>query len=717
MNVQLSRRGFLAGTSAVAGAFALGFHLPRAAAQSAPGVDDEVSAWLLIHPDESVVIRISRSEMGQGSMTGLAQLLAEELECDWANVGTEFVLPGNSQARAGLYGDFQTGGSGSIRELHETMRQAGATARQMLVSAAAAAWDARPEECAVAAGVISHTASGRVTTYGKVAAAAAQIKPGAVELKDPRDWHVAGKPLRRLEATEKVVGKAEFGIDVALPSMLNAAIRMCPNAGGRLASFDAGAVEARRGVRGVVQIDETAVVVVADTWWQAEAAVDAMPIVWDQGPNTGVSSASIAAMLDAGLEADESFAGLRNGDAAGALNKAAKTVVAKYSFPYQAHAALEPINATALYTTERCEVWASTQDAGAALEMVVEASGLPAGQCEVNRTFLGGGFGRRLYSDFVRQAVLIAKHFPGTPVKMIWSRGQDMTHDAYHPTTQAKMMGGLDADGNLSAMHMRMSGQSIRAVWAPHRLQGNGDPHMFNGLAKESFGYAIPNLLIDQAMRNPPILPGAWRGVHLNQNVFYVESFIDEMAHAAGKDPLVFRRSMMAGKPLLLAVLEAAAERIGWSSPPPVGIHRGIAAAFGTESYVAAAAEVSVTNGALKIHRMVCALDCGIAVNPGLIARQLEGGFAFGLSAALFGECTVEAAAVQETNFDGYGVVRMMDMPAVETIVMPSGGFFGGVGEPPVVVAGPAVLNAVFAATGKRIRNLPLKNHDLGSGS
>lgn len=712
----LSRRRFLINSATALGTLSLGFHVPNSAPAQASGeAIPELNAWIVIHPDDGVVIRVARSEMGQGSVTGLAQLVVEELECDWSKVRTEYVTPGQDLARGNIWGDFQTGGSGSIRESHEALRQAGATARQMLVAAAAKQWQVSAQDCTVAKGVITHASSGRSTTFGKIAGAAAGTPlPTIVSLKDPKDWTIAGQSMRRLDTANKLNGKQIYGIDLVLPGMLNAAVRACPVAGGKIKSFEADAVATMPGVRKVLQIDDRTVAVVAERWWQAKTAIEALSIVWDDGPNIDVSSASIAKMLAEGLTAEKAFAGTSAGDAKTALADGHKIVTASYSYPYQAHAAMEPINATALYTPERCEVWAPTQNATAALAAAASASGLPIEQCEINRMDLGGGFGRRLYQDYIGLAVLIAKQLPGTPIKMIWSREEDMTHDAYHPTTQGKLTGALDADGNLTALHMRISGQSIRATWAPHRVVDGADPHMFHGLTNETFGYTIPNLLIEFAMRNPPIRPGSWRGVHTNQNFFYLESFVDELAHAAGQDPLAFRRKLLANHPKQLAVLNAVAERIGWQSPSVPGHHHGIAVAYGYASYVAAAAEVSVTGGQLKIHRLVVATDVGHAVNPGLLERQAEGACVFGLSAALRGECTVRGGAIEQTNFDSYEVLRLADMPAVETIVMQSGDFWGGGGEPPIAVAAPAVLNAVFAATGKRIRNLPLKNNDLG---
>jgi isoquinoline 1-oxidoreductase beta subunit len=501
--------------------------------------------------------------------------------------------------------------------------------------------------------------------------------------------------------------------------MLNAAIKACPIFGGKIASFDAAAVAKMPGVHKVVRVDDTAVAVVADTWWRAKTALDALPIVWDEGPNKELTSASIAKTLEAGLEDNGGiFVGTARGNARAALNQASKTITAVYAFPYQAHATMEPMNATAIYTPQKCEVWAPTQNGEASLAAASEASGLPVEQCDVHKLHLGGGFGRRgWFQDYVRQVVRIAKEIPGTPVKLIWSREEDMLHGAYHPTTQCKLTGALDAQGNLTALHMRISGQSILASVVPENLQNGKDPAVFQGLndggAEGSLGYDVADLLIDHAMRNPPIPPGFWRGVNLNQNALYLECFMDELAHAAGVDPLAFRRKLMTNHPKHIAVLEAAAKRIGWDTPPASGIHRGIAQVMGFGSYVAAAAEISIERGKLKIHRIVAATDPGHIVNPAQIERQVEGSFVYGLSACLYGECTVKGGRMEQENFDTYEVMRMAEMPAVETIIMPSGGFWGGVGEPTIAVAAPAVLNALFAATGKRVRTLPLKNLNL----
>ncbi|MGE3934302.1 MAG: molybdopterin cofactor-binding domain-containing protein [Rhodospirillaceae bacterium] len=715
----VSRRSFLASSAAVAGGLSLGFHIPFAAAQQA--ATPEINAWVVIRPDETVVIRIARSEMGQGTLTGLAQLVAEELECDWSKVTTEYPTPGQNLARGRAWGNFSTGGSRGIRESHDYVRKGGAAARMMLVEAAAKEWSVAAADCRVSGGVITHAASGRSTTYGKVAAAAAKLEPPKdVALKDPKDWKIAGKPLKRLDTAEKLTGRQVYGIDLKLPGMLNAAIKASPVFGGKVKSVDTAAGEKMPGVKKVVQVGDNAVAVVAETWWQAKSALDQLPVEWDQGPNTGVSSATIAAMLREGLDAKEAFVGnKKGGDVAAAIVGAARKVEAEYGYPYQNHATMEPMNATALWTADRCEVWTPTQNGEAALAATAAAAGLPPAKCEVYKVHLGGGFGRRgAVHDWVHQAVGIAKQMPGTPVKLIWSREEDMLHGMFHPITQCRMTAGLDAQGNVTALHMRISGQSIMAAVFPNNMQNGRDPVVFQGLnpggAEGAFGYDVPNILIDHAMRNPPVPPGFWRGVNLNHNAIYVECFIDEVAHATGQDPLALRRKLLANSPKHLAVLNAAAARAGWGTPAPAGVHRGLAQIMGFGSYVAACAEVSVSDdGVVKIHRIVAATDPGHAVNPQQIEAQVEGSFVYGLSAALYGECTVAGGRMEQENFDTYNVMRIDEMPAVEAIVMPSGGFWGGVGEPTIAVAAPAVLNAIFAATGKRIRTLPLKNHDL----
>jgi isoquinoline 1-oxidoreductase beta subunit len=719
MNIQMNRRSFLATSAAAVGGFSLGFHVPFDAASAADTV--EVNAWVVINPDDSVVIRIARSEMGQGTLTGLAQLVAEELECDWSKVSTEYPTPGQNLARGRVWQNFSTGGSRGIRESQDYVRKGGAAARMMLIQAAATEWNVPVAEVTAANSVLTHKGSGRTTTFGKVAAAAGKLEaPKEITLKDPKDWKIVGKPVKRLDTADKVTGKQIYGADLKFPGMLSAAIKDCPVFGGKVKSFDAAKVSAMRGVKKVVRVGETAVAVVADTWWQAKTALDALPIVWDEGPNASVSSDTIAAVLKEGLDAKEAFVGNESGNARDAIAAAAKKVEAVYSYPFQNHACMEPMNATARYTPERCEVWAPTQNGEAALAATAEAAGLPVAKCEVYKVHLGGGFGRRGMTDYVRQAVAIAKEIPGTWVKLLWSREEDMLHGRYHPVTQAKMVGAFDAGGNLTGLHMRISGQSIIASVFPQNLVNGKDPVTFQGLnpsgAESAFGYTIPNLLIDHAMRNPHVPPGFWRGVNINHNAIYVECFMDELAHAAGVDPLEFRRKLMANHPKHLAILNAVAAKAGWGTPAPAGVFRGLAQISGFGSYVAGVAEVSVNDkGALKIHRIVAGIDPGYAVNPDQIAYQTEGSFVYGLSALLYQACTVKGGRIEQENFDTYNAMRIDEMPKVETVIAPSGGFWGGVGEPTIAVAAPAVLNAIFAATGKRIRSFPLTNQNLRS--
>ncbi|MCA3238420.1 MAG: molybdopterin cofactor-binding domain-containing protein [Curvibacter sp.] len=716
----VSRRGFLVTTSATAGGLMLGFHVPLARAST---TTPEINAWVLIKPDDTVIIRIARSEMGQGTLTGLAQLVAEELECNWARVTTEYPTPGQNLARKRVWGNFSTGGSRGIRESHDYVRKGGAMARFMLVQAAANAWAVPPAECSAAAGVITHAPSGRKVLYGRVAAAAGQLTPpdpASVPLKDPKDWKIVGQRVARLDTFKKTTGAQDYGIDLTLPGMLHAAIKDCPVFGGKVRSFNEAAVMKRPGVRKVVPVGPSAVAVVATSWWAAKTALDALPIDWDLGPNAAVSQADVRAMVNGGLDLSvpATSVGNSNGDASAAIAAAPRRVEAIYHYPYQNHACMEPMNATARWTPERCEVWVGTQNGEAALAAAAEAAGLPPAQCEVYKQLLGGGFGRRGRSDFVTQAVQVARALPGTPVKLIWSREEDMQHCFFHPITSAKVSAGLDAQGNITGLHMRISGQSILATVAPQAMRDGKDMVVYQGLnpsgPEAAIGYSFPNLTIEHAMRNPHVPAGFWRGVNLNQNAVYLECFLDEIAHATGQDPLALRRKLMDKHPRHLAVLNAVAERVGWGNPAPAGVFRGLAQTMGFGSYVAACAEVSVSaEGKLTIHRIVAATDCGHAVNPQQIEAQVEGSFVYGLSAALYGEITVKDGAVEQKNFDTYPVLRLADMPPVETIVMPSGGFWGGVGEPTIAVAAPAVLNAIFAATGKRIRTLPIKDQDL----
>ena len=712
-----SRRRFIVGSAAAGGGLALGIPFGIGAAEKSAGT--EINAWVVVRPDDTCVVRIARSEMGQGTLTGLAQLVAEELECDWKKVATEHVFPGQNLAHKRVWGEMATGGSRGIRTSQDYVRRGGAAARIMLVQAAADQWKVPAGELTVSDGVISHAASSRKTTYGKVAAAAAKLTPPdpkSIKLKDPKDWKIAGKPLKRLDTADKLNGSKVYAIDVKLPGMLLAAIKKSPVHGGKLSSYDDAKVAGMPGVKGVVKVHDNAVAVVADSWWRAKTALEALPVVWDEGANGSQSSAAIAERLKEGLTADDAFADTNVGDALKVIAGAPKKVEAVYGTPFLSHATMEPMNCTAVVKGDKVEVWTATQSAEGSLAAACEEAGVPLASGEVHKLDLGGGFGRRGGTqDYTRQAVAIAKQFPGTPVKLIWSREEDQAHDFYRPISQCKMSAGLDESGKLVGMHIRVSGQSINALLNPGAIKEGKDTRQLQGLWKEpgdaQFGYGVPNLRIEYAMRNSHMQVGPWRGVNTNQNGVYLECFIEECARAAGADSLEFRRSMMQGYPKHLGVLNAVAEKAEWGKPLPAGVHRGIAQFMGYGSYSAAVAEVSVSpEGKVKVHRMVMGCNCGHVVNPGQVAAQVEGSVAYGLSAALYGEMTVERGRMVELNFDKYQILRLAEMPKTETVLVPSYDFWGGVGEPTICVVAPAVMNAVFAATGKPVRSLPLKN-------
>ncbi len=710
----LRRRAFLGTIAAVGGGMALGWRIPAPAYSQGQG--QGVGIWVSISPDDTTMVRIARSEMGQGTFTGLAQLVADELDANWNYVRAEYVSPDENLANKRAWGDMSTGGSRGIRGSLDYVRKGGAAARAMLIQAAAQRWNVPATECNAANSVITHASTGRTLRYGEVAADAAKLSvPGEVTLKSPAQWTIIGKGVKRLDTVDKLSGKQVFAIDVQLPDMLNAAIAQCPVYGGTLVDFDADKIKSMPGVRHVVAVGNDAVAVVADKWYQAKTALAALPIKWNEGVNAQVNSAQIAELLKTGLDAKEAGLGQKHGDVEAGLAHAAKVVEAVYAAPFLAHATMEPMNCTAWFANGKVEIWVASQNGDASLAAAADAAGARLADVKVNKLHLGGGFGRRGQQDYTRQAVLIAKQVPGRPIKLIWSREEDTAHDFYRPITQCKLRAGLDANGNVVALHARLSGQSITAYQMPSRLENGVDRGVFQSWSKEEFGYkSIPNLLIDHAMRNTPVPVGYWRGVNTNQNAIYMECFIDELAHAAGKDPLEFRRAMLADSPKHLAVLNAVAEKAEWGKPPPEGVFRGICQNYGYGSYTAAVAEVSVSpKGELKIHRIVAATDPGHAVNPQQIEAQVQGSFVYGLSAVLFGQITIDNGRAVETNFDTYPVMRIADMPKVETIIAPSGGFWGGVGEPTIAVAGPAVLNAIFAATGQRVRTLPLRLSDL----
>ena len=723
--VQLSRRSFMVGTSAMAsGGLALGLNFlsPSEALAQSSDATPEMGIWVVVKPDDTCVVRIVRSEMGQGTRTGLAQLVAEELECDWSKITTESPTAGQNLKRKRAWGDMSTGGSRGIRGSQDYVRRGGAVARMMLMQAAANEWNVPVTELAVANSVITHAASGRKTTYGKVAAAASQLPVPdmkAVVLKNPRTWKIAGKSVKRLDTANKLNGKLIYGIDLKMDGMLCASVMDCPVFGGKLVSFDDSKVKTLRGVKAVVRVDATTVAVVADTWWRAKNALAQLPIVWDEGPNAKVNSAMIAGHVREGLTARGDYAGRKEGDAIYAVANAAKTVEAVYSSPFLSHTPMEPMNCTARWTSDKAEVWVPTQNAEASLAKLAETAGLPLEKCDVYVTDLGGAFGRKGgQQDYVAQAVNIAKQFPGTPIKMIWSREEDQSHDFYRPVSQCYMKAGLDNKGNLVGMTLRLSGQSINAWVNPSAIKDGKDERQLQGFwsqpGEAQLGYTFPNLLTEYAIRNTHVPVGPWRGVNTNQNGVYMECFIDEVARAAGKDPLAFRQALMQNHPKHLQVLNAAAEKGDWGKPAAPGVFRGIAQFMGYGAYSAAVAEVTVSpKGEVKLLRMVLATNAGHFVNPHQVAAQVEGGVVMGLSATYFGECTVENGRIKEKNFDTYQMLKMAQMPKVETVLVPTYDFWGGVGEPTICVVAPSVINAISAAIGKPLRNLPLKNSGL----
>ncbi len=711
---RLDRRSFLASVAVLGGSLVLGFEIPFGPrATHAATSAREITAWIVIEPDDAVIIRVAKSEMGQGSFTALPMLVAEELECDWSKVKAEFAPPHENRKRDRVWGNMSTGASRSVSASQNELRRAGATARAMLIAAAAAQWKVPDAECTAAQGVIIHRPSGRSITYGRIAAAAAAVAPPAqVALKDPKDWKLIGTRQMRLDVPDKIAGKPIYAIDVQLSNMLYAAIVQCPVFKGVLKSVEESKISGMKGVRRVVKLAD-AVAVVADTWWQAQRVAQALPVSWDFGENATVSSATIRAHLQAGLTATNARIGRNDGDVEWALAHAVKRVEADYEVPFLGHATMEPQNCTAHVTADVVEVWAPTQDGETALAIAADAAGVPPSKVVIHKMMLGGGFGRRgIFQDFVRQAVLIAKE-AGQPVKLVWTREEDVRHDFYRPVAMARLVAGLDADGTPIAWKIRAAGQSIIAAVSPRVMQFGVDRNFLQGLL-EDMPYGVPNYLVDFAMRNTHVPVGVWRSVNHSQNAFFKESFVDEMAFAAGADPYLFRRKLLMGKPRQLAVLDAAANRAGWSASPPPGNFRGIALHNSQNSICAQVVEASVANdGKVRVHRVTSAIDAGYVVNPLTVELQTESAVVFALTAALYGEITIKDGRVEQANFHDYPMLRLAEMPRVETVIVPGDDSWGGIGETAVPPLAPALCNALFAATGKRIRSLPLKNHDL----
>ena len=714
MNTALSRRGVIKATVALGGGLALVFSFPLASGAAGGAAATEVNAWILVHPDDRVVIRIARSEMGQGTFTALAQLVAEELDCDWARVSAEFASPNEHFRRNRVWGSMSTGGSMGVRSSQDYVRRAGASAREMLVAAAAARWQVAASECSADAGVITHRPSGRTLRYGQVAADAARLAPPRdVKLRDPREWKIAGKPVHRLDIPDKVLGKPVFGVDVSLPGMLHASVAQCPVFGGKVVDVESSDAQKMRGVKKVVR-EEGFVAVVADSWWRANEALKKLKIRWDFGANGDAGNESIEAMLREGLGREDLPRARDQGNARSALAGAAKLVEAEYESPYLNHATMEPQTCTAWFKADgSLEVWTSTQNGEASMHAAAQASGLPLDRIEVHKMMLGGGFGRRgAPQDFVLQGVAIARAMPGVPVKMMWSREEDMRHGYYRPASIVRIRAGLDAGGRLVAMHTRIACPSILKVLMPQAAGGQS----IDFTAVRSFSdmpYEVEHQQVDYAMRNGHVPVGFWRAPG-QQNAFYRECFIDELALAVGVDPVEYRRRMLKEGDRNRLVLEAAAKAAGWGTPLPAGVHRGVAVADGFGSYAAAVAEVSVSaRGQPKVHRVVVAIDSGHVVNPDTCRAQAESNVVYGLGSIFYQANNVKNGRIVESNLHDFRLPQISEMPQVETVLVPTGGFWGGHGEPAILPTVPAVCNAISAASGKRVRSLPLTRHDL----
>jgi isoquinoline 1-oxidoreductase subunit beta len=687
--IRLSRRRFLKAS----GGLALGFHLPARAQDGTP----DINAWVLVQPNEIVVIRYARSEMGQGSMTSAAQLVAEELECDWRRVRVEYADTNEHLKRKRAWGPMAAAASGTIRGSQQALRSAGAAAREMLIGAAAQGWKVPADECRASNGVITHAASGRRITYGRVAPAAAKLAPpSAPALKAPADWKLAGKSLPRIDIPDIVTGRARYGVDAQLPGMVYAAIAQSPAIGARVRSVDEAAVRNRRGVLRVLAMGDF-VAVVADNWWRASQALRALTITWESGGNETLSTERISRYLRQGLESDAVSTIARNeGEAAAAIAQAERVFESEYAAPFLAHAPLEPPSCTAVVKDGQVDVWTSTQDAEATHVAAADAAGVPAGNVYVHRTQAGGGFGRRLAQDYTRQGVAIAKAMGGVPVNMMWTREEDLQHGLYRPASLVRLRAGLDETGFPVGWQCRVAAPVVHGVDATA------------GLSDQP--YWIAHQRVESVARNTPVPVGPWRGVAHSQNTFARECFLDELAVAAGRDPLDYRLDLLPAAAKERAVLAAAAKAARWDAAPPAGVHRGLAVTEAFGSYVAAVAEVSVAARKVGIKRLVLALDCGHVVNPDNVVAQMQGSAAFMLSALFWGEITVKDGRVEQSNFHDHRVLKLSEMPQVDVVLVPSGGFWGGAGEPATAVVAPAVCNAMFPATGERIRDLPLKN-------
>jgi isoquinoline 1-oxidoreductase beta subunit len=704
-----SRRQFLTAAVTAGGGLLIGFTLPGRsdAASGTPGSAFQPNAFIRITPDNDVTLIVSMAEMGQGVLTSLPQLLAEELEADWKRIRFE-QAPVDPAYNNPLFGMQGTGGSTSVRAFYEPLRKAGAAARELLITAAAESWGVDRATCHARDGAVHHH-SGRQLSYGELAARAATLPvPADAPLKDPREFRLLGRPLKRLDSPQKINGTARFGLDVRMPGLLTALIAQPPVVGARVRSFDAGRAKSIAGVRHVVQVD-SGVAVVADAFWAAKKGRDALTIDWDLGTNTGLSSAGIRGALLERLKSDGIVA--RNeGDVAAA--RPAKTIEAVYEAPYLAHACMEPMNCTASVSASGIQIWAPTQASGVNRMVIAKMTGIAPEKIDVTTTLLGGGFGRRFAQDFVIAAVQVSKAV-AAPVKVVYTREDDMRGQFYRPASIARVRGGLDGAGQPVLLDARVACPSIS------RASGMGPATGLDESAVEGlheWPYATPNIRVDWAQHEPGVGVWYWRSVGNSQNAFFAESFVDELAHAAGKDPFEFRRALLDKHPRHRGVLERAAKEAGWGSPLPGGRARGIAVAESFDSYVAEVVEVSLRpDGMPRVHRVVCAVDCGTTVNPGIITQQVRSAVIFALSAALHGEITIDGGRVQQQNFDDYPVVRIDEVPAIEVHVVHSAEKPTGIGEPATPPLAPALANALFALTGKRIRRLPFKAGDFAA--
>jgi isoquinoline 1-oxidoreductase subunit beta len=707
----MERRDFLKFSIAASGGLMIGFQFPGigklAFAQQAGANTFMPNAFVRIGTDERVTVIVNHSEMGQGVYTSLPMLLAEELDADWTKIGFE-PAPVDPKYNHPAFGMQMTGGSSSVWSGMEQFHQAGAAARAMLIAAAAKQWKTNATTCRTESGAVFN--GSRKLTYGQLVGAAARLTPPAnVQLKDPKTFKLIGKPIKRLDTPEKLNGKAVFGIDVKLPGMLTAVVVRAPIFGAKMKSFDDSRARSMAGVRKIAAIP-SGVAVIADSFWQAKMARDVIRVDWDEGSMQTFSTSQM--MQQFREQAKSPGTSVRNdGDAAGALAKAAKKIEAVYEVPYLSHLMMEPLNCAVDLRQDSCEIWTGTQFQTVDRANAAKAAGLPNEKVQIHTTFLGGGFGRRAnpQSDFVVEAIHVAKA-AGAPVKVIWTREDDMAGGWYRPAFLHAIEGGLDASGNAVSWRSRLVGQSIMAgtLFAAMMMKGkNYDPSSVEGV--DDLPYAIPNLAVESHQADVGIPVQWWRSVGHSHTAFATECFVDELAGLAEKDPYQFRRQLLGKQPRHLGVLDLAAKKAGWDKPVPKGIGRGIAVHFSFGSYSAQVAEVSVTDGNIRVHRMVCAIDCGQYVNPGIIAAQTEGGAIFGASAALFQELTFDSGRLQQTNFNTFPVMRMNECPEIETYIVENNEKSGGIGEPGVPCAAPAIANAVFAVTGKRIRRLPIR--------